>query len=170
MCWHREVSISQEIRQLWSLVIFPTSARLCTNSTAFVCLLRATFPGCPYQAPSSSPLRGTQLTRSPFANSAYLYIAWLCMGVFAASFVLVLYLQPDCKLLSERHTENCCRPTNTPLQKRLIFQSIPSFTLYMFPCGMKGELSFQKPKWRKVKKQLPLIYMGIFPSILRPKK
>lgn len=54
MCWHRDIGISQEIRQLWSLVIFPTSVRLCTNLTAFACLLHATFSGCSHQAPSSS--------------------------------------------------------------------------------------------------------------------
>lgn len=60
------------------------------------------------------------------------------------------------------------------VQKRLLFCSIPPFTLYRFPCYLKEEHSFHKPfinrSGCKVKKQLPLTYTRKLLGFLRAPK
>lgn len=107
--------------------------RLCANLTTLESLLHAPFADCPYQAPSSHSLLVSWALRLLICPlpSMLIYILYCFARVFSASFVLILYLQPDCKLLPELRTNECYLPTNILLKKRLIFHSTPLLT-YVF--------------------------------------
>lgn len=132
-----DVNLSREIRQLWSLVIFPTPWGFAQTWLLLDLPLQAPFADCPYQAPSSHPLwvpgaPGSLVCPLP---SMLISVLYGFATVFAASFVFILYLQPDGKLLPELRRNKCYRPINTLLQKRLILHPTP-----LLPCVFQNHL------------------------------
>ena len=116
---------------------FPHSVKLCTNLAALESPLQAPFADCPYEAPSSHSLWVPGAPGSLVCPWPSMLISVSCgfATVFAASFVLILYLQPDGKFLPELRRNKCYRPTNTLLQKRLILHPTT-----LLPCIFQNHL------------------------------